>query len=148
MLILCLILPLTLLSSLTVLIETRIISSLEDLNPDEAIRVVSVETGLMDALFENGHIFFNLYNTPNEDGDYLANGPELAAENRADTMVELIPDPYGVYWKVVSIGNNFFNFENYERLSQIDQVLNERERWIALGTIVGRRIVEIITHGQ
>ncbi len=52
----------------TVMVETVDFGPLGDLEQERQIGIVQMETGVMEALFDGGHLFFNMY-TPNGDLD-------------------------------------------------------------------------------
>ena len=131
----------------TFLIETRISASRGDLSDSEHMRAIGTESGVMDTLFENGHIFFNIYSTPQEGGTRppTERAAALADETGADFLLELIPESDGVSWRFLGIDEPRSVHRDYEPISQVADTLKGSERWTALGEILGRRIMDILS---
>lgn len=131
----------------TFLIETRISASRGDLSDSEHMRAIGTESGVMDTLFENGHIFFNIYSTPREGGTHPPEerSVSLADETGADFLLELIPESDGVSWRFRGIDEPRSVHRDYEPISQVSDTLKGPERWTALGEILGRRIMDILS---
>ncbi len=104
---------------------------------------MGIESGIMDSLFENGHIFFNEYDFMDQERPYLSSEhiQSLTSETGADYLLRLIPDEEGVTWKLYSGDGANIN-ENYEKLSRLVDHRNDEAKWPALGQIVGVNLME------
>ena len=134
----------------TFLIETRISAPRGDLSDSEHMRAVGTESGVMDTLFESGHIFFNIYNTPGDGGTRLPveRAIVLADETGAEFLLELIPEKDGVSWRFRGIDDPRSVDRGYEPISQVPDTLKGSERWAALGEILAQRITSILSSRQ
>jgi hypothetical protein len=106
----------------------------------ERIRVVSAETGIMDTLFDQGHIFFNTYTSA---GELPAGGSDErildeAAGQGASYLLILKPESTGITWRLYHVPGRLYITEDYADLETIDPGLDPDERWMALGvTLAG-----------
>jgi len=136
-------------SSTTLLIDTRDSLPRSEMEIDEKTRVVSLESGLMDVLFEEGHIFFNMF-TPvrdyspgemsREDEKALADAGEFGAA----FLLVLRPDEKGAYWKLCRVGAPGNPVEGFADYSETDPDKSIRERWISLGNILAYSVIPLI----
>lgn len=121
----------------TVLIETRM--SGPEPETAERVRVSAAETGLMDELFNAGHIFFNFHSVP---GDAESLG--MAAEEDADFLIVLTPQSDGMDWRTVNVSTAQDAGSGTVSISQTDPNQRERDRWKALGFLTAGEILPLI----
>jgi len=131
------------LSGLTFLVDTHETMSLNDMETDRKIRVVSVESGVMDTLFDAGHIFFNMMTIPDEDGVTagLEDSIELARNEGVDYLILLTPDDGGTSWALYHIARSSALDEGYVDFSGTDDTLDDRERWSQVGSIAASQMM-------
>jgi hypothetical protein len=116
---------------------------------DEKTRVVSLESGLMDVLFEEGHIFFNMF-TPvgsyypgemsPEDEKALTDAEEFGAA----FLLVIRPDEKGAFWKLCRVGEPGNATEGFADYSETDADKSIRDRWISLGSILADSVIPLI----
>ncbi len=131
--------------SLLIATHTRV--PLESINKNEWVTISSMESGIMDTLFDAGHVFFNIYNQPGADGEGMTTEDLISMSGRLDSdyLLELIPDESGTVWNLYRTNNSKQLIENHENISQISDSYNFEKRWYALGQILGRAVTDAIT---
>ena len=119
----------------TFLVDIWETAAREDLDEDVRTMHVSLESGVMDALFDQGHVFFNIYTNPESVGGAPVPGSalELADEEGADYLLEIIPDDGGVSWRLYRTSGSVEPDGGYVAIDGIDEELGLEERWMALG---------------
>ncbi len=129
-----------------ILIDTWETDSLENMDMETRKRVVSAETGIMDTLFDEGHIFFNTYSVPAEDRTLpsFSDSLKLAVEIGAEYLVRLDPDETGLGWKVIEIEGQTTRREGYLSIQDVDSSLSTVERWTLLGLNAGKDILAAV----
>ncbi|OQX29656.1 MAG: hypothetical protein B0D92_02465 [Spirochaeta sp. LUC14_002_19_P3] len=129
----------------TFFITTHIQVPLTELEQEEKIRVISLETGVMDYLFDNNHIFFNSYNIDSSEEDNLSFSQMMvyAKEFGADYLVELTPEETGASWSLHGVSNSITAEKFYEDIPETEK--NARERWIDFGHALGKNLLHTLT---
>lgn len=131
-------------SSLTLLVDTRDDKPRGEMEMDQLIQVVSLETGVMDTLFDEGHIFFNLYtvigHTDTQRADESA--MEYAREQGAQYLLVLQPDQEGSSWKLFKVNETSVSGSGYMDISQTDPDKKVAERWISLGEMLAKEVIK------
>lgn len=141
--------PITLVWSETLMLTTQIHESEGDPPFEEKIRIENLESGVMDVLFDNGHIFFNTYSyTAKDQNSTKEDNLAIARQTGVDYMVQLIPVTLGVNWFIYPMNRTGTEQENALYLEQVDQTLNNRKKWHALGKVLGQQIVDSIESDQ
>ena len=133
-------------SSLTFLIDTREEMPRADMEMEQRIKVVSVETGIMDTFFDKGHIFFNIYSLRNrstwEEADIEA--LKYAADEGADFLLVLAPGDEGASWSLFRVSGLSHLGEGSVSIGETNPEMNTGERWTALGIILAEAVVSLI----
>jgi len=129
--------------SATVLIETRDSQTWETMDFAQRVRIVSVETGLMDSLFDHGHIFFNVYTHTKRSAKRALDQTALnfATEEGAQFLLILMPNKLGVNWRLYEVSEKNLLIRNFSALNKINPELKPRDRWLALGGLLAEDIV-------
>lgn len=133
-------------SSLTLLVETKDSKPREEMDIQEKIRVVSLESGVMDVLFEKGHIFFNMFSLK---GDESSSDSDMEVLNYAEKLgagflLVLNPDENGAAWHLLSVNRSSDGMRGFVNLSETDADKKPAERWVILGTMLGEEVVPFI----
>jgi len=132
--------------SLTLLIDTRDRVPREEMELQEKTRIVSLESGIMDVLFEEGHIFFNMYtlrdgnNTEGSDGELL----EYAEDLGAGFLLILKPEEGGSSWRLTGIDGSGNRGEGFADIDETNPEDSERERWIDLGISLAKEVIVLM----
>ncbi len=131
----------------SLLIATHIRMPLKSMDRNEMVKVSSMESGIMETLFDDGHVFFNIYNHPKADGESMTTENLISMSGKLDSdyLLELIPDESGTVWNLYRTSNSRRLIENHENISQVDDSYNFEKRWYALGQILGRAVTDAIT---
>lgn len=135
-------------SSLTLLVDTRDDIPRGEMEMDQLIQVVSLETGIMDTLFDEGHIFFNIYtvigNGDSQNIDERADETalEYAREQGANYLLVLTPESDGASWTLYEAGDTAVVVSGYMDISETDPDKKEAERWISLGEMLAKEVVK------
>ncbi len=134
------------LSAHTILIDTWEQHLPEKMDLETRKRVISAETGIMDSLFDGGHIFFNTYSVPGEDliPPDFANSLNLAGEIGAEFLIRLDPDEEGLRWSVYEMKGGSMVESGYNTIDEVDADLPVIPRWTALGVMVARELQSVI----
>lgn len=130
-------------SAHTILIDTWETDLPENMDLESRTRVVSAETGIMDLLFDEGHIFFNTYSVPTEGGvmpDFSVS-VDLAGRIGAEYLIRLDPTEQGVAWKLYEVRDVSLLNEGYQSIDEVDSTLKSIERWTELGLIIARVMI-------
>jgi len=132
--------------SLTLLIDTRVEVPREDMEIREKTRVVSLESGIMDVLFEEGHIFFNMYSLQAENNEVQSDAEILkyAKDLGAGFFLILKPDDHGSFWRLSRVDGSGSGVEGFADIDDIDQDGSVRERWIKLGTALAKDVIALM----
>ncbi len=130
----------------TILIDTWESSAPAEMESEDRIRVVSAETGIMDTLFETGHLFFNMYSVPGDAGGApdFSESLKIAVEIGADYILKLSPDGEGLGWELYDSIDSTVLENGYTSLSQVDAGLNSIERWTQVGSIVAQDLISAL----
>ena len=130
-------------SAHTILIDTWETDLPENMDLETRKRVVSAETGIMDLLFEEGHIFFNTYSVPGEDGAVpdFGDSVDLAGRIGAEYLIRLDPTEDGVAWKLYEVRGSRILNEGYRSIEDMDPNLKTIERWTELGLVIARVLI-------
>lgn len=130
----------------TILIDTWEYEVPVNMEIEARIRVVSAETGIMDSLFDNGHIFFNIYSAPGEEGfmPEFSQTFQLAAEIGADYVLRLNPDEEGLGWLLYEADGENLLSEGYVSISEVDPDLKPIEMWTRVGLLVAGDMISRI----
>lgn len=130
-------------SSMTLLIDTRDSTPRVEMDINEKTKVVSIETGLMDVLFDKGHIFFNMFTTLTDDSSGQADNDALsyAGEIGAAYLLVLFPEENGASWNLYKVDSSEDKIEGFEDYNQTDSEKKERERWLSLGSNLGESVI-------
>lgn len=130
----------------TFFIATYIQVPLVELEQEEKIRLISLETGVMDYLFDNSHIFFNSYSISSNKKDNRSFSQMMvyAKEFGADYLVEITPEETGANWSLHSVHSNITSKKSYEDISKTENGRNERERWITFGHALGESLLNTL----
>lgn len=134
------------LPALTFLVDTRDTMPLGDMEIDRKIRVVSAESGIMDTLFDNGHIFFNIYSVPDEEG-HIPSWESTVAHAKdvgANYLLKLTPDENGLTWEFYNVRDMRTLDKGYAEISSVSSELKPVERWTALGGALADRMMESV----
>ena len=133
-------------SSLTLLIETKDSMPREEMDIQEKTRVVSLESGVMDVLFEKGHIFFNMFSLKGDDSSSESEMEVLnyAKELGAGFLLVLNPDENGAAWHLLRVDLNSGGGEGFVYLSDTDDDKKPGERWVIMGTMLAEVVVPLI----
>ncbi len=129
--------------SQTFLIDTWEQQSLENMELERRIRMVSAETGIMDSLFESGHIFFNVYSLPDEEGriPQFSTSFDLATEIGAEYLIRLEPGDDGLSWSLFTSQDAREVSAGFTAVNEVDEELKDIERWTQIGSIVAQDII-------
>jgi len=108
------------------------------------MRVVSVETGLMDSLFDHGHIFFNVYTHTEMPAKRVLDQATLnyAAEERAEFLLILMPNKLGVEWRLYAVLRKKLLIRSFSALKKTNPDLEPQDRWLALGGLMAEDIIK------
>jgi len=132
--------------SLTLLIDTRDRVPREEMEIQDKTRVVSLESGIMDVLFEKGHIFFNMYSlqtehdTERSDAELL----EYAEDLGAGFLLILKPEEQGSFWQLSRVDGSGSGGEGFVDIDDTDSTEGLRERWIDLGTTLANDVIALM----
>lgn len=133
-------------SSLTLLVDSRDDKPRGEMDMDQLIQVVSLETGVMDTLFDEGHIFFNIYTvigkTSTQEADETA--LEYAREQGAHYLLVLEPDSEGSSWTLYEVSETAVYGSGYMDISVTDPEKKVAERWISLGEMLAEEVIKPI----
>ena len=131
-------------SSLTFLVDTRDEMPRGDMEMDQHTAVVSFENGVMDMLFDEGHIFFNIYTVlgGSDAGKADEKALEYAEDEGANFLLVLTPDDYGAAWTLFKVDNPEATANGYVDLSRTDQEQKSKERWTSLGILLGDEVMD------
>ena len=127
----------------TILIDTWETDLPENLDLEARKRVVSAETGIMDTLFDEGHIFFNTYSIPGEGGtepDFTLS-VDLAGSIGAEYLIRLDPSEDGVAWELYELRGVTILNEGFHAIDDVDPGLKTIERWTELGLRIARLLI-------
>jgi len=133
-------------SSLTLLIDTRDRVPREEMEIQEKTQVVSLESGIMDVLFEEGHIFFNMY-TLQSGADSERSESELlayAGDLGAAYLLILEPGEGGASWRLSDVKGAGGGGEGFADIDETDQNDSDRERWIELGSLLAEDVITLM----
>ena len=133
----------------SLMVSTRIQASWDNVEPDERMRVTGIESGVMETLFDNGFVFFSMYNPPDEKGQHqpLELLQSISAKSGADYLLELLSDESGVTWRLHSLGGQATVKEAYADISLVAKSIDHGRRWFALGQILGQQLADsILSH--
>ncbi len=127
----------------TFLLSTWINNPQGEVGKDAWNNVLGIESGIMESLFDNGHIFFNVYDFMDQERPSLSSEHirSLTSETGADYLLRLIPDEEGAAWNLYS-GDGADIDGDYEDLSRFADYRNDEARWAALGQLVGRNLMD------
>ncbi len=133
-------------SSLTLLVDTRDELPAEEMENSRSVKVVSIETGIMDTLFDEGHIFFNMYSSRIEGAEEAAdaNALKYAEELGAGFLLVLLPEEEGASWRFYRVGSASIEGRGYSDFHDTDPEKEIRERWISLGVSLAFEVVHLI----
>lgn len=124
--------------SQTLLIETREEIPRQAMRPRQRIRITSLETGIMDVLFDEGYIVFDRISI--KDGKSAAamdrRGIEFALEQDADLLLVLVPSKRGALWSLVQVEHANKLGGGFADISIIEHDGSEMRRWISLGNFL------------
>ncbi len=126
-------------SSLTLLIETKDSMPRDEMDIEEKTRVVSLESGVMDVLFEKGHIFFNMFSLKSEESSI-----NYAEELGAGYLLVLNPVKNGASWQLIPVDRSSGGGEGFVNLSDTDPDKTSAERWAIMGTMLAEALVPLI----
>jgi hypothetical protein len=134
------------LPAFTFLVDTRDSMPLEDMGIDRRIHVVSAESGIMDTLFDEGHIFFNIYSVPDDEGNFPSWESTVthAKDVGANYLLKLTPDENGLSWEFYIVRDVRMLDEGYAEISTVSSDLKPVDRWTALGESVAEEMMESI----
>lgn len=115
----------------------------KDLEEEVRFNHIALESGMMDVLFEKGHIFFNIYTSYSGTGGMplVGSALDLAGEEGADYLIELIPDENGATWRLFSTSGAREPCNGYANIESIDEELEAVRRWMALGSSLAEEIL-------
>ena len=132
-------------SAHTFLVDTWEMADRADLEEEARFCRLALESGMMDVLFEEGHIFFNIYSSPSATGTMPVSGSALAlaGEEGADYLIELVPDDDGASWKVYGI-SGMLESGGYVSIDGMDEELETVERWMALGNALASDVLSAV----
>ena len=127
----------------TFLVDTWENADREDLEEEERFNHIALESGMMDVLFDKGHIFFNIYTSFSEMDETPPTGSalKLAGEEGADFLIELVPDENGAAWRLFSTSKMTESDHGYAAIDDIDEEMEEVQRWMSLGGILTGQIL-------
>lgn len=130
----------------TFLVDSLVTTAPEEMDMSERIRVISAETGVMDTLFDTGHIFFNNYILPDDSGAhpdtekllYFARGMD------ADYLLKMTVVENGASWSFLNVKSGAVLAESSNSLDEIPSRLKLRERWILLGGKICQSMLAVL----
>jgi len=131
-------------SSLTFLVDTRDEMPRGDMEIDQHTAVVSFENGVMDTLFDEGHIFFNIYTVlgDSDAGKADEKALEYAGDEGANFLLVLTPDDQGAAWTLYKVENPELTANGYVDLSRTDPEKKTPERWTSLGILLADELMD------
>ncbi|MDC7219688.1 MAG: hypothetical protein PQJ59_07100 [Spirochaetales bacterium] len=135
--------PLNLLAE-TVMIESVALGDRGEFEEEEKTRLIQMETGVMEALFDGGHLFFNMY-SPNGTLDPMKSNNALmqARQTGARWLVRLRAQEEAVEWWFFSLAD--FSLLGEGNISKEDVDTGDEMTWEEVffesGKIVGNSIV-------
>ena len=133
-------------SSLTFLVDTRDEMPRGDMEIEQKIKVVSLETGIMDTFFEKGHIFFNTYSIRKSSMREKADEKvlKIAVDEGADFLLILLPDADGASWSLFRVAGSTHLGEGSVGIGETDSEKNTGERWTSLGIILAEAVMQLL----
>ncbi len=126
------------LGAATFFIDSLVLTLPDDMELVDRLRLYSAETGVMDTLFDKGHIIFNNYVLPDESGNYPGAEQSLkqARKTDSDYLLRLEVDDNGAAWSFFSAEKGELIEESYTKVDDTDASLEERRRWMNLGNTI------------
>jgi hypothetical protein len=131
-------------SSLTFLVDTRDEMPRADMEMDQLRAVVSFENGVMDMLFDEGHIFFNI-NTVlggSDAGKADEKALEYAGDEGANVLLVLTLDDQGAAWTLFQLGDPESTADGYVEVSHTAPEKKTPERWTSLGILLADEVMD------
>ena len=122
--------------SSTIFINTIATGELNEITFRERLRIISMENGVMESLFDAGHVFFNTYSSVNSSS--IINEAKFQG---ADYYIMLKPDSFGIKWEFYSFIEPEKTLQGYREMSAVQE--GEIEQWTRLG---GSLIKELLKH--
>jgi|GEM_PF-654024 len=134
----------------TLLIETRDEVPRQAMGMRQRIRITSLETGIMDTLFDEGYIVFDRILTRGDKSATVMNreASEFAAEQDADLLLVLVPDGQGASWSLVEVGHAGKVAEGFADISVIERDGNVMKRWISLGGFLAASVLSVLDEAK
>lgn len=119
----------------TLLIETRDEVPRQTMEIGQRIQITSLETGIMDTLFDEGYIVFDRMSTRDKGSTTIMNREAIkfAIERDADLLLVLVPNEEGASWSLVQVENGNRLGDGFADISIIERDENKMKRWISLG---------------
>ena len=112
---------------------------------EEKKNVVSLESGVMDGLFEGGHIFFNMYTLKGENtAEQTDKALKYAGEIGAGYLLVLFPEEGGSSWDLYKVEGSLGLADGFLDIEDTDPQKNDMERWLSLGTILADTLLPFI----
>jgi hypothetical protein len=131
-------------SSLTFLVDTRDEMPRADMEMDQLRAVVSFENGVMDMLFDEGHIFFNI-NTVlggSDAGKADEKALEYAGDEGANVLLVLTLDDQGAAWTLFQLADPESNAAGYVDLPYTDPEKKTPKHWTSLGILLADEVMD------
>ena len=132
-------------SSLTFLIDTRDSVSRDEMDIEEKKKVVSLESGVMDGLFEGGHIFFNMYSPKEENAEEQTDKIlKYAGEIGAGYLIVLFPEESGSAWSCYRVDGSLGVADGFLDIEDTNPQKSIMERWTSLGSSLVETVIPLI----
>jgi len=136
--------------SQTFLIETRDEIPRQEMELRQKIQITSLETGVMDILFDEGYIVFDRISIKNEKSAAMMDREaiEFAVEQEVDLLLVLVPNERGTSWSLVQIEHAKELSDGFADISIIELGGSEMKRWISLGNSLAASLLSTLEETQ
>jgi len=134
----------------TLLIETRDEVSRQAMEMRRRIQITSLETGIMDILFDEGYIVFDRISIKDKKSAAVMDREaiEFAVEQEADLLLVIVPNERGTSWRLVQIENARGMSYGFADISIIELGGSEMKRWITLGNSLAASVLSKLEETQ
>jgi hypothetical protein len=132
--------------ALTFFVDTWEFKAPDDTDEEAIARHIFLESGVMDVFFDEGHIFFNIYSSSQTEEGLPESGSalDLASQEGADFLVELMTDENGASWTLFDTDDSAEAGRGRLDLEETDATLDPEQRWMALGNALASEILTAV----
>lgn len=116
------------------------------MDTEQRIQIISLETGIMDILFDKGYIVFDRILIRGEKSAAIMNLEviEFAVEQDADLLLVLVPNKQGVSWDLVQVEYAGKLACGFADISTVEHDGNKMRRWISLGNLLAISALSVL----